>query len=48
MKIAVKDLQALLKEQKGKQLALYYTSDLLKNGITLANLTQGSVSASSR
>lgn len=48
MKIAVKDIQALLKEQKGKQLALYYTSDLLKDGKTLANITQGNVSASSR
>lgn len=48
MKIAVKDIQALLKEQKGKNLALYYTSDLLKDGTTLAHLTQASVSASSK
>lgn len=39
MRIPVKDIAVIQKNSKGKQLILFYSSDLLKDGRTLAELT---------
>lgn len=46
MSIPVKDILAIQKNQKGKQLLLFYTSDLMKDGKVLATLTSSPVQAS--
>lgn len=46
MSIPVKDIAAIQKNLKGKQLQLFYASDLLKEGRVLATLTSGAAQAS--
>lgn len=46
MNIAVKDITAIQKNLKGKQLSLFYTSDLMKDGKVLAILTSNATQAS--
>lgn len=46
MNIAVKDIVAIQKNLKGKQLSLFYKSDLMKDGKVLATLTSNSAQAS--
>jgi len=46
MRIPVKELLAVQKNSKGKQLVLFYSSDLLKDGRTLAELSGNTTQAS--
>lgn len=46
MSIPVKDIVAIQKSVKGKQLSLFYASDLMKDGKVLATLTSNSTQAS--
>lgn len=46
MIIPVKEIAAIQKNQKGKQLSLFYSSSLLKEGRVLATLTSGATQAS--
>ena len=46
MIIPVKEIAAIQKNQKGKQLSLFYSSSLLKEGHVLATLTSGATQAS--
>jgi hypothetical protein len=48
MVISVTDIQTVQKAHKGKQLSLYYTSALLKEGKILATISQRDASASIR
>lgn len=48
MVVSISEIQAVQKANKGKQLSLFYTSDMLKEGRVLATITQRDASASIR
>ncbi len=48
MAVSVAEIRAVQKANKGKQLSLFYTSDMLKEGRVLATITQRDASASAR
>lgn len=48
MHIPLKDIVAIQKNLKGKQLSLFYKSDLMKDGMVLATLTSNATQASAK